>query len=256
MRTFEILILCLLLITIQFKLSSPLFSAGKLDVIVIDPGHGGKDPGTIGLNGSKEKDINLSVALKFGQLIQTSFSNVKIIFTRSKDDYLEVRERTVLANSLRAKLFVSIHCNHKKEEETEKNGFEIYVLNRERFPEAVEITMNDNSVISYRQSDNDESAKYIFSTLAQNAYLKYSLYLSAGLEINMINSTGLASRGVYQSGFWVLLGASMPSVLVECGYLSDRNDETYLTSDAGQNKLAQALLSAFAQFKVFYEFSN
>lgn len=256
MTTFKILILCLLLLAIQFKLSSPLFSAGKLDVVVIDPGHGGKDPGTIGLNGSKEKDINLSVALKFGQLIQTSFPNVKIILTRSKDDYLEVRERTVLANSIRAKLFVSIHCNHKKEEETEKNGFEIYVLNRERFPEAVEITMNDNSVINYRQSDNDESGKYIFSTLAQNAYLKYSRYLSAGLEINMINSTGLTSRGVYQSGFWVLLGASMPSVLIECGYLSDRNDEMYLTSDAGQNKLAQALLTAFAQFKVYYEFSN
>src|SRR5437870_3256644 len=228
-------------------MSFPVFSqsADKLDILVIDPGHGGKDPGTIGLNGSKEKDINLAVALKFNQLIQVNFPGIKAVLTRSTDDYIEVKDRTVVANSLKAKLFISIHCNHKKEEETEKNGFEIYVLNRERFPEAIEITVNNNSVIAYKQSGGDESAKYIFAALAQNAYLKYSMYLSSGLEINMINTTGLTSRGIYQSGFWVLLGATMPSVLVECGYLSDRNDETFLTSDEGQNKLAQALLSSF-----------
>jgi N-acetylmuramoyl-L-alanine amidase len=255
LNTFKLLFfLALFVIGFHFYLS-PL-QADKLDVVIIDPGHGGKDPGTIGLNSSKEKDINLSVGLKFNQLIQNAFPTIKTVLTRSGDDYIEVKDRTVIANSLKAKLFVSIHCNHKKEEETEKNGFEIYVLNRERFPEALEITMNSNSVISYKQYGADESAKYIFDALAQNGYFRYSTFFSGILEINMINITGLTSRGVYQSGFWVLLGASMSSVLIECGYLSDRNDEVYLTSDNGQNKLAQALFAAFTQFKTFYEVGN
>ena len=120
-----------------------LFCSDKLDVLVIDPGHGGKDPGTIGVGSSKEKDINLSIALKFGQLVTSSFPTMKVILTRSTDDFIEVKDRAVFANSLNAKLFISIHCNHKKEEESDKNGFEIYVLNRERLPEAIEITVNE-----------------------------------------------------------------------------------------------------------------
>jgi N-acetylmuramoyl-L-alanine amidase len=225
----------------------------KLDVIVIDAGHGGKDPGTIGISGTKEKDINLPVALKFGQLIGSNYPNIKIIFTRSADDYIEVKERSALANSLKAKLFISIHCNHKKEEETEKNGFELYILNRERFPEAVEITKNENLVLNFKQSGNNESAKNILSALAQDAYLKYSRYLALAMESKILDTTDLASRGILQSGFWVLLGASMPSVLVECGYLSDKNDESYLYSEAGQLRLAQSLFFAFSRFRSFYE---
>lgn len=243
------LIFNLLLFLLFCQNPSNLSASDNPDLVIIDPGHGGKDPGTIGLNGSKEKDINLSIALKFGQLIQNSYPYIKIIFTRSADNFVDVKERTEKANTLKAKLFISIHCNHKKEEETEKNGFEIYVLNRDRFPEAIEMTVN--SLHNYNQFGNDETAKFIFSSFAQNAYFKYSSRFAESLQFNIINLTGLASRGIMQSGFWVLLGSSMPSVLIECGYLSDKNDESYLSSEEGQSNFANALLTAFSQYIMF-----
>lgn len=236
-----------------------IFSSGyakdKLDVIVLDAGHGGKDPGTIGLSRVKEKDINLAVTLKLGGLIKEAYPEIKIIYSRDRDEYIEVKERTITANKSKAKLFISIHSNHKKQEESEKNGFEIYVLNRERFPEAVEITLKENLVLEYQQSrlNRDETDKFIFSSLAQNSYLEYSQLLSSLSEINLINSSDVSSRGVFQSGFWVLVGASMPSMLIECGYLSDANDEKYLSSETGQGSIAKALLIAFVKYKMIYE---
>ncbi|MGH2575208.1 MAG: N-acetylmuramoyl-L-alanine amidase family protein [Ignavibacteria bacterium] len=246
--TYKIYLLLIFMIIL-----STCYSKEKLDVIVLDAGHGGKDPGTIGLSVVKEKDINLAVALKLGELIKGTYPEIKIIYIRDRDEYIEVKERTITANKSKAKLFISIHANHKKQEETEKNGFEIYVLNRERFPEAVEITLKENSVLQYQQSGNDTTDKFIFSSLARNSYLVHSQILCSMLELNLISSTELASRGIFQSGFWVLLGASMPSVLIECGYLSDANDEKYLSSEIGQNNIARALLNAFVRYKMIYE---
>jgi N-acetylmuramoyl-L-alanine amidase len=228
-------------------------SAGTLDIIVIDPGHGGKDPGTIGLSGSKEKDINLSISLKLHRLIASAFPKVKVVLTRSSDEFIEVKDRSTFANSVGAKLFISIHCNHKKEEETEKNGFEIYVLNRERFSEAVDVTARENHLLKIFGSSHDTVANFIFSTLAQNAYLKYSRNLASFLSVNLQDAVAITSRGVIQSGFWVLLGSSMPSALVECGYLSDKNDESYLNSEAGQTAFAQSLFEGFSRYKLLYE---
>lgn len=228
-------------------------ASDKLDVIVIDAGHGGKDPGTIGLSGIYEKNINLPISFKLGELIQKDFPSIKIIFTRTKDEYIEVKERSVIANNNKAKLFISIHANFKKKEETEKNGFEVYVLNMERFPEAITYTLKENSILKFEQFGRDTTDKFIYSALAQNGYQRFSEILSSGIESNLVSMTQLASRGVMQAGFWVLLGSSMPVVLVECGYLSDSNDEKFLSSTEGQNAVAIALYQGFVNYKMIYE---
>lgn len=231
-----------------------LLSQNKLDVIVLDAGHGGKDPGTIGDNtGVQEKNIVLPVTMKLGKLIEEKFPDIKIIYIRTTDEFIDLKERTKIANLSKAKLFISVHANHKKAEETEKNGFEIYLLNRERFPEAVQITMKENSLLKFESLGADTTDNFIFSSLAQNGYQKYNEFLASNIEISMLNFTELASRGAIQAGFWVTLGASMPAVLVETGYLSDLKDERYLTSEKGQNDVAIALFNAFQSYKMLCE---
>jgi len=231
-----------------------LLSQSKLDVIVLDAGHGGKDPGTIGDNtGVQEKNIVLPLTMKLGKLIEEKFPEIKIIYSRVTDEFIDLKDRTKLANEKNAKLFISIHANHKKAEETEKNGFEIYLLNRERFPEAIQVTMKENSQLKYETLGTDTTDNFIFSSLAQNGYQKYNEFLASNIEISMLNFTELASRGAMQAGFWVILGASMPAVLVETGYLSDLKDEKYLSSEKGQNDVAIALFNAFQSYKMLYE---
>jgi N-acetylmuramoyl-L-alanine amidase len=226
----------------------------KLDVVVIDAGHGGKDPGTIGDNtGVQEKNIVLPIAMKLGGFIEKKFPSVKVIYTRVTDEFIELKERTKTANDSKAKLFISIHANHKKMEESEKNGFEIYIFNQERMPEAVLITMKENKLIQFKQSGTDTTDAFIFSSLAQAGYSRFNEYLASNIEVSLLNYSSLASRGVIQAGFWVIVGSSMPSVLVETGYLSDFNDEKYLSSEKGQNDVAISLLNAFQGYKMVYE---
>ncbi len=222
---------------------------------MLDAGHGGKDPGTIGDSGVKEKDITLPIVLKLGDLIQRNFPRVKIVYTRKTDVFIEVKDRTVIANTNKAKLFISVHVNHKKEYETEKNGFEIYLLNKERFPEAIEITQKENTILYFQHSSNNDDESYIFSALAQAGYLRFGEYLSNDINISLVNSTILASRGIMQAGFWVLL-ASMPSVLIETGYISDANNEKYLSSAEGQTEISKALFEAFSKYKKYYEMDS
>lgn len=226
----------------------------KLDVIVLDAGHGGKDPGTIGdATGVQEKNIVLPITMKLGKLIQTKYPGIKIIYPRSSDEYVEVKERTKIANENRARLFISIHANHKKKEENDKNGFEIYLLNKERFPEAVLFTMKENYLLTFQQAGKDTVDNFIYSSLAQNGFTRLNEFFASLIEINFLTYSELASRGIIQAGNWVTLGASMPSVLVETGYLSDPNDEKYLSSEKGQNDVALSLFSAFQSYKALYE---
>lgn len=231
-----------------------LIAQNRLDVIVLDAGHGGKDPGTIGdFTGVQEKNIVLPITMKLGKLIEGKFPEIKVIYTRIADDYPELKDRTKLANDNRAKLFISIHANHKKKEESQKNGFEVYLLNRERFPEAVQFTMKENFVLPFQQHGGDTLDNYIFSSLAQNGYIRFNEHFASLIEVNMLNITELISRGTIQAGNWVTLAASMPSVLVETGYLSDEKDEKYLSSEKGQNDVAIALFNAFQSYKILYE---
>ena len=229
----------------------------KFDAVVIDAGHGGKDPGAIGVNGVEEKKINLSIALKLGVLIKNNLPGVKVYYTRDTDKFVELYKRGKIANEKNGNLFISIHCNSTKKKPTNLTGFEVYLLRPGRTREAIEIAEMENSVINYEdnpkryQELTDEN--FILVTMAHSSFMKYSEKFSEILSNEFDDDDNLKSAGVKQAGFYVLVGASMPSVLLECGYLSNRNDAVYLTSKKGQEETAESIYKAVKKFKEEYD---
>lgn len=227
------------------------------DCIVIDPGHGGKDAGAIGVNGLREKDVNLGVALNLGKIIEENMPDVKVVYTRDDDTFVELYKRGKIANENGGKLFLSIHCNSTPKKPSDANGFEVYLLRPGRTQEAIEIAERENSVILYE--DNPEryqtltDENFILVSMAHSAYMRYSEKFSEILAGQFSSDLTLASRGVKQAGFYVLVGASMPSVLIETGFLSNKKDADYLKSKSGQKQIAQSIFEAVKKFKTHYE---
>ncbi|MGE5353529.1 MAG: N-acetylmuramoyl-L-alanine amidase [Acidobacteriota bacterium] len=253
-----------LLITIHNKLLSKTSSAQEkqkerwtLNTVVIDAGHGGKDPGTIGVEGIKEKDINLAIALRLGKMIQEYMPEVKVVYTRSKDNFVELYKRGKIANENNGNLFISIHCNATPQKPSGANGFEIYLLRPGRTKEAISIAERENSVIQYEdnrshyQKLTDEN--FILVTMAHSSYMRYSEQFSDILNKQLNHDLDISSNGVKQAGFYVLVGASMPSVLVETGFLSNRKDAEYLNSKQGQGNIAESIYKAIKSFKSDYD---
>ncbi len=230
----------------------------KLDVIVIDAGHGGKDPGTIGVGKTQEKDITLAIALKLGKLLERNLKDVKIVYTRKDDRFVELYKRTQIANDVEGKLFVSIHCNSTERKPSNQNGFEIYLLRPGRTEDAVKIAERENSVIEmedgyeqrYQQLTEEN---FILVTMQQSAFMKHSEQFAQIAAESMANHLKIKNSGIKQAGFYVLVGASMPNVLVETGYLSNRNEEKVLRTQQGQQKIAQAIFDGIKEYKVTYE---
>jgi N-acetylmuramoyl-L-alanine amidase len=230
----------------------------KLDVIVIDAGHGGKDPGCIGVVGTREKNITLDVGLKLGYLIETNLRGVKVVYTRSNDKFVELYRRTQIANEAGGKLFISIHCNSLPHKPSGMNGFEIYLLRPNRSEEAVTIASRENAVIQLEEGykeryQNLTEEKFIIVTMAQSAYMKQSEQFAESAAGSMAKRLRIRNSGVKQAGFQVLVGASMPNVLVELGYLSNRDEEQFLRSDNGQDRIADALFRGVKDYKMKYE---
>jgi N-acetylmuramoyl-L-alanine amidase len=230
----------------------------KLDVIVIDAGHGGGDPGAIGVTRVREKDVTLGVALKLGKLIEKNLKGVKIVYTRRTDTFVELYRRGQIANEAGGKLFISIHCNSMRRKPHAMNGFEIYLLRPGRTEEAVRIAERENAVIKLEKGYEKRyqeltEENFILVTMAQSAHMKYSERFAEILEQEMGNHLLIADDGVKQAGFLVLVGASMPNVLVETGYLSNRKEEKFLKSKAGQEKIAEAVYAAVKKYKTEYE---
>lgn len=228
----------------------------KLDVIIIDAGHGGKDPGTIGITGTREKDIVLAIANKLKQIISNNYRDIKIVMTRETDEFIELKERGTIANSNNGKLFISIHCNARKKVENDKSGFEIYVLDPEKKNDATTIVIEQSpffKAINYSKSSGIET---IIGSLFQTSFSVYAARFATILNSTLSRNTQLESRGVFQQEFYVLYGASMPSVLIECGYLSNKSDETYLNSEKGQSEIAYSIYKALRYYKMDYEFEN
>ena len=229
----------------------------KFDVVVIDAGHGGKDPGAIGVSGVREKDINLGIALKLGNLIKQHHPDVKVVYTRSDDTFVELYKRGKIANEAKGKLFISIHCNSLAKKNSSTRGFEVYLLRPGRTKRAIEIAEFENSVIKYE--DNPEryqdltDENFILVSMAHSSYMRYSEKFSDILNQKWSNYTKIPSRGVKQAGFYVLVGASMPSVLVESGFLSNREDEAYLKSSSAQQQIATAILNSITDYKDYYQ---
>src|SRR3990172_5733734 len=229
----------------------------NFDVVVIDAGHGGKDYGAIGVNGAREKDINLSIGLKLGKLIQKELKDVKVVFTRSDDQFVELYKRGKIANENDGKLFISIHYNSTAKKNSNASGFEVYLLRPGKTQDAIEIAERENAVIQYEsnpqryQKLTDEN--FILVSMAHSSYLKYSEKFSELLHNQFSNKFNFESRGVKQAGFYVLVGASMPSVLIESGFLSNKKDAEYLKSTKGQEEIATAIFHAVKGYKAYYE---
>ncbi len=226
------------------------------DCVVIDAGHGGKDAGAIGITGVKEKDINLSIALELGKLINNNLPDVKVVYTRNDDRFVELYKRGKIANENNGKLFISIHCNSVRKNSSAQ-GFEIYLLRPGKTQDAIDIAEFENSVI--KLEDNPDRYKkltdenFILVTMAHSSYLKHSEKFSDILNTKLLGLSGITSRGIKQAGFYVLVGASMPGVLFETGFISNKSDEKYLKSAKGQNELALKLFDAVKDYKSYYD---
>ncbi len=226
----------------------------KIDKIVIDPGHGGRDPGTIGRSGVYEKDIVLSIAKRLKKLLVKKLK-IDVFMTRDKDKYISLKERTQLANKKGGKLFISIHANWNRNSQVK--GATTYFLGLAKSDEALEIAQLENAAIKYEADEknytqyNDESI--ILATMAQNDYNKESQDFAAVVQKALNKNTGINDRGIQQAGFYVLVGASMPNVLIETAFVSNRKEERLLKSSSFQQKVAQAIFESIKTFKVKYE---
>lgn len=230
----------------------------KLDVIVIDAGHGGKDPGTIGVIRTKEKDITLDVGLRLGDLIKKNLKGVKVVYTRTSDRFVELYRRTQIANDAGGKIFISLHCNSMPRKPSRANGFEIYLLRPGLTEEAVAIAARENSVINLEEGYQQRYQKlteeeFIIVTMAQSSYMKYSEEFAEIASRAMAENLKIKNSGVKQAGFYVLVGASMPNVLVELGYLSNKKEEQVLRSRNGREKISEALFRGIKEYKTTYE---
>ncbi len=228
-----------------------------MDVVVIDPGHGGKDPGTVGIGKTYEKDIVLSIAKKLGRIIKKEMPDVKVVYTRSTDKFISLHGRTKYANEKNGKVFISIHANSARSKRA--SGFETYLLGPDKGERASDVALKENSVIKFEDTDAQKRYKginNILATMAQNAFSRQSEYLASQVQVGIhkqMQSLKLKNRGVKQAGFYVLVGASMPNILVETGFVSNPYDVKILKTSAYQYKIAQGIFEGFSKFKRDYE---
>lgn len=225
-----------------------------ISVVVIDPGHGGNDYGA-SVGNAKEKDIVLNLALKLGELIKTNYPEIKVIYTRTRDVFIPLYERADIANKNKADLFISIHVNAT--ENTGVQGTETFVLGQHRSKDNLEVAKKENSVIlleddyntKYEGFDPNSPESYIMFELVQDEYLEQSVMLASDIQEQFKNSANRADRSVKQAGFLVLRRTTMPSVLIEAGFISHATERSFMLSEAGKTKLAGAIFTAFKAYK-------
>lgn len=223
--------------------------------VVIDAGHGGKDGGCVGKT-TTEKDIALNIALKVGAYIESRLPDVKVIYTRKKDVFIELHERADIANRNKADLFMSIHCNAMPRR-GKTNGTETYIMGLAKAKENLAVARRENAVIQYESNYEDNydgfnpnnPESHIIFSLYQNAYLAQSLKFAALVESQFKHRAKRKSRGVKQQNFLVLYKTTMPSVLIETGFLTNDLEESYLQTDDGQTYIASAIYRAFKAYK-------
>jgi len=234
----------------------------KIRTIVIDPGHGGHDPGNLGTGRYKttEKHIALAISLKLGAYIAEAFPEIKVIYTRKTNDkFLKLGERTQLANDNNADLFISVHCDAFTNPDAYGAG--VYVMGMSKLKANMDIAMKENAVIyleddykeNYDGFDPNSPESYIIFSLTQNTHLDQSLYIAEEIEEQFSTRANRKSRGVKQAPFYVISRANMPSILIECGFLTNPKEEDFLHSEKGQDYLASAIFRAFRTYKESFE---
>ncbi len=233
----------------------------RITTVVIDAGHGGKDPGAVGKH-SKEKNIALAVALKTGKYIEENLPDVKVIYTRSTDRFVELYKRAQIANKANADFFISIHCNSNQN--SRAYGTETYAMGLHKSNANLNVAMKENAAITFEKDagdtyegfDANSPESYIRFTLFQNIFLDQSLDLANKIEKQFKERVGRKSRGVHQAGFLVLWRTAMPGVLVELGFLSNPTEEKFLLSEKGQVYMASAIYRGFKTYKLEFEKEN
>ncbi len=231
----------------------------KLDVIVLDAGHGGKDPGAIGTKGFKEKQATLAIVLKLGELIKEELPDIEVVYTRKSDKFIELYRRGEIANENKGKLFISIHCNSTPEKPTKASGTATYILRPGKTDAAIKVAARENAVIEYEKNKKRYDAlsdiDFILTSMSRSQDVKFSEKFASSVQKELKKSVGIKNNGVEQAGFFVLVGASMPNVLIETGYISNLKEEALLKSAAGQTKYARGILEAIKKYKEQYEAS-
>ncbi len=268
MRKQITLFIAITLILLYFPISAAIGTYGhisdgyKIKTIVIDAGHGGKDTGCKGKH-SNEKDIALAISLKLGYYVEKFFPDVKVVYTRKTDVFVELKERANIANRNKADLFISIHCNASASSKS-VYGTETYVMGVDVSSANLAVAKRENSVVlmeenyqgKYDGFDPESTETHIRLNLFQNAYLDQSITFASLVENQFSTRANRSSRGVKQAGFWVLYKTTMPSVLVETGFLTNSKEEKYLKTEDGQDYIASAIYRAFKEYKGMMEVTN
>ena len=231
----------------------------KIQTVVIDAGHGGKDPGAVGSKG-KEKNITLAVAKKTGDYIKKKYPDIKVVYTRTSDVFVELMERARVANRNNADLFISIHCNSIAKSPV-TCGVETFVMGEHRNSANLNVAKRENASILYESNaeadydgfDPNSTEAYIAFSFIQSEYKQHSLELAELIQNELVNKAKRKDRGVQQAGFLVLYKTAMPSVLVELGFITNPQDEAFMMSAEGQDYLASAIYRAFCTYKTNYE---
>lgn len=240
-------------------IAMPIESFSRDFVLVIDPGHGGKD---VGARGAKayEKNINLAVAKLFGERVKKECKDVKVVYTRSDDSFVALSERADIANKADGDLFVSIHVNSVAARNRNRRsiaGAEVYTLGLHKSDDNLAVAMRENSVISleadnsaeYEGFDPESTESYIIFELSQSRHIDQSIEMAELVQQALVDDAGRVDKGVKQAGFWVLWATSMPAILVELDFICNPTQEKFLASTDGQRRLANALFDGFMTYK-------
>lgn len=245
-----------------------LFAAGelKLRTVVVDAGHGGKDPGCVSKDGrTYEKNLTLDIANRLCAKISESCPDVKVVKTRSKDVFVELKDRAAIANNADADLFISIHINSTKS--TSPRGYSVHLLGQSEKHDLLAynmqvcarensvITMEDDYSTKYEGFDPSDPESFIFMQLMQNAYLEQSMDFAQRISGTLKSGPVSTDRGIWQDPFYLLWKTSMPAVLVELGFISNSSDLSILRQESSRDKLADRLLEAFIEYKRSYDSS-
>lgn len=261
MKRYKTPILLLLVSVLLSAVSTEtVFAINRKFTVVIDPGHGGKDPGAVG-SSSREKDIVLSVGRQVGDLIKKNHPDVNVLYTRNGDHFVALNKRAEIANKAKADLFISIHCNALDRRKASPQGVETFVLGLHRSKDNLDVAKAENAVIMYEDDystkyegfNPNEPESYIIFEFMANEHLDQSVYFASLVHNRLINNSKRVNRNVRQAGFLVLREVAMPSILVELGYISNPHDQKYMKSASGQASMANSIYQGFREYKREYD---